>query len=79
MYSPALLRRFATAGYGGVEVEDRLTEIQQPVLVLAGQHDRTCTVEASEAMARAISKSELVVFEESGHMTFVDANVPRST
>lgn len=74
VYSPAVLRRFAMAGYGGIEVEDRLTEIQQSVLVLAGRHDRTCTVEASEAMARAIPKSELVAFEESGHMTFVEEN-----
>ncbi|MGQ0670916.1 MAG: alpha/beta fold hydrolase [Actinomycetota bacterium] len=74
VYSPAVLRRFATAGYGGIEVEDRLGEIPQPVLVLAGRRDRTCSVEASEAIARAIPKSELVVFEESGHMTFVEEN-----
>jgi proline-specific peptidase len=74
VYSPEVLRRFANEEYGGIEVEDRLGEIPQPVLVLAGRHDRTCSVEASEAMAAGIPSSELVVFEESGHMTFVEEN-----
>jgi proline iminopeptidase len=71
-YAPDILREFAARGYGGIEVEDRLAEIRQPVLVLAGRHDRTCVVEASEAMAKGIPGAELIVFEESGHMTFVE-------
>jgi proline iminopeptidase len=72
VYSPAVLRHFAAQDYGQIEVEDRLGEIARPVLVLAGRHDRVCSVEAAEAMARGIPNSELVVFEESGHMTFVE-------
>jgi proline iminopeptidase len=71
-YSADVLRHFAASGYGGIEVEDRLSEITQPVLVLAGRHDRACSVEAAEAMARGIPDAELVVFEKSGHMTFVE-------
>jgi proline-specific peptidase len=72
VYAPDVLRKLSAAGYGGIEVEDRLGDVAQPVLVLAGRHDRTCTVEASEAIASSIEGAELVVFEESGHMTFVE-------
>jgi proline iminopeptidase len=73
-YSPEVLRHFANEDYGGIEVEERLSEIPQPVLVLAGRHDRTCPVAAAEAIAAGIPNSELVVFEHSGHMTFVEEN-----
>ncbi len=72
VYAPDVLRVFAASGYGGIEVEDRLAEITQPVLVTTGRHDRTCTVEAAEAIANGISDAELVIFEQSGHMTFVE-------
>jgi proline iminopeptidase len=74
VFAPDLLRHFATADYGGIEVEDRLGDVTQPVLVLAGRHDRTCVVAANEAIAAGIPDSELVVFEASGHMTFVEEN-----
>ena len=73
-YSPDVLRHFSTGEYGGIEVEDSLQDIPQPVLVLAGRHDRTCSVEAAEFMAERIPNGELVVFEQSGHMTFVEEN-----
>lgn len=72
VYSPEVLRVFAASGYGGIEVEDRLGEIATPVLITAGRHDRTCIVEASEAMAKAIPNAELAIFEKSGHMMFVE-------
>jgi proline-specific peptidase len=74
VYSPAMLRHFSRQDYGGIEVEDRLGEITQPVLVLAGLHDRVCSVEAAEAMTKGIPRAELIVFERSGHMTFVEEN-----
>ncbi len=43
-----------------------------PTLVLAGRHDRACTVEAAEAIAAGIDGAELVVFERSAHMAFVE-------
>jgi pimeloyl-ACP methyl ester carboxylesterase len=70
--SPDVLRHFSAEGSGGIEVEDRLAEIATPTLVLAGRHDRTCVVEAAEAMAAGIPGAELVVFERSGHMPFVE-------
>jgi pimeloyl-ACP methyl ester carboxylesterase len=71
-YAPDVLKHFAAQEYGGIEVEDRLGDITQPVLVLAGRHDRGCSVEAAEAIAKGAPSGELVVFERSGHMTFVE-------
>jgi len=72
--SPEVLRKFSADDYGGIEVEDRLKDIRQPVLVLAGRHDRTCSLEASEFMVANIPDAKLVVFENSAHMTFVEEN-----
>ena len=74
IFAPDVLRLFANEDYGSIEVEDRLGQILQPVLVLGGRHDRTCAVEAAELMAGLIPSGELVVFEESGHMTYVEEN-----
>ena len=72
--SPEVLRFFANADYGAIEVEDQLANVTQPVLVLAGRGDRTCVVEGAQAMAAGLPHAELVVFEESGHMTYVEEN-----
>jgi proline-specific peptidase len=74
VYSPEVLRHFASEEYGGIEVEDRLGDVTQPVLVLAGRHDRTCSIEAAQATAEGLRHGKLVVFESSGHMTFVEEN-----
>jgi len=74
VYSPAVLRQFSKAEYGGIEVEERLKDVTQPVLVCTGQLDRVCSVEAAEAMAQGLPKSKLVIFKKSGHMTFVEEN-----
>jgi proline iminopeptidase len=73
-YSPDVLRHFANQDYGGIEVEDRLDQVNRPMLVLAGRYDRTCSVEGAEAIARGAPGAELVVFEESAHMTYVEEN-----
>lgn len=72
VYAPHALRRFASATAGGIDVEDRLADVSQPVLVLAGRHDRVCPVAASELTASLLPSSELHVFEDSAHMTFVE-------
>jgi pimeloyl-ACP methyl ester carboxylesterase len=46
--------------------------VTHPVLVLAGRYDRACAVGASEDMARRLADPELVVFENSAHMTFAE-------
>jgi pimeloyl-ACP methyl ester carboxylesterase len=77
VYSPEVLRRFANDEYGGIEVEGRLGEVTQPVLVLAGRYDRTCSVAGAEAIADGIPRSELVVFEHSARLTRVVSAVRR--
>ena len=72
--APDVLRHFATADYGGIDVEERLGDITQPTLVLSGRHDRTCVVAAGEAIAAGIEGAELVVFEISGHFTYAEEN-----
>jgi proline iminopeptidase len=74
IYGPDVLRAAANGDYGGIAVEDRLGDVTHPVLVLAGRHDRTCSVAAAQAIADGVPGSELVVFERSGHMTFVEEN-----
>jgi proline iminopeptidase len=71
-YAPDVIRHFASQQYGGINVEHRLGKVTHPVLVLAGRHDRTCAVAASQDMARRLPNAELVVFEDSAHMTFAE-------
>ena len=72
VFAPDVLRDAARGDYGGIDVEQRLADVTHPVLVLAGRYDRTCTVAAAEAIARAVPAAELRVFEDSGHMTFIE-------
>jgi proline iminopeptidase len=74
VYSPEVLAHVAANGYGGIEVESRLGDVTHPLLVLAGRHDRTCSVEAATAIAAGVPGSRLVVFEDSGHMTYAEEN-----
>src|SRR5438552_805102 len=71
VFAPDVLKAMS-GNYGAIEVEDRLGEIRQPVLLLAGRFDRVCSLEAHEFMAGRIPNAELVIFDKSGHMTFVE-------
>jgi proline iminopeptidase len=72
IFSPDVLREAARSEYGGLEVEDGLPQVTHPVLVLVGRHDRTCSVAGAEAIANGVPGAELVVFENSGHMTYIE-------
>src|SRR6476646_7287811 len=74
VYSPEVLAHVAASGYGGIDVESRLGDITHPTLVLAGRHARTCPVEAATAISAGVPGSRLVIFEDNGHMTYVEAN-----
>ena len=54
------------------DVSSRLGEITVPTLVLGGRHDWVTPYQQSEIIAAAIPGSELVIFEESGHLPFVE-------
>jgi proline iminopeptidase len=70
--SPSALRHFVANDYGNIDVEDLLDRVQGPMLVLAGRHDRICSIAASETIARKVPNAELVIFERSGHFAFVE-------
>ena len=72
VYAPDVLRAAATSDYGAIEVQERLPSVTHPALILAGRHDRTCSVAGAEPIAHGIPDAELVVFEDSGHMTFIE-------
>jgi proline-specific peptidase len=74
IYGPDVLRTAATGDYGAIAVEDRLGSVTHPVLVLAGRHDRTCSVAAAQAIVAGLPDAELAILEHSGHMTFVEEN-----
>jgi proline iminopeptidase len=74
VFAADVLRHFAVAEYGAIEVEDRLGAVTHPVLVLAGRHDRTCAVEGAEAIAAGIPGAQLAVFEASAHFAYAEEN-----
>ncbi len=71
-YAPDVIRHFASQDYGGIDVEDRLGDVTNPVLVVAGRFDRTCSAEAAEDMTRRLPNAELVMFENCGHMMYAE-------
>jgi pimeloyl-ACP methyl ester carboxylesterase len=71
-FAPDVMRHFATQDYGGIDVDDQLSGVTQPVLVLSGRHDRTCCVEAGADMADRLPDARFVVFEDSAHMLFAE-------
>ncbi|MFM8999150.1 MAG: alpha/beta fold hydrolase [Actinomycetota bacterium] len=71
VYAPEITRAVSSAGYA-IELEDRLAEVANPVLVLGGRYDRVCPPEASEVTARGITGASLRIFEASGHFPFVE-------
>ena len=54
-----------------VEYADRLPTLRVPTLITVGDHDQ-CDPSLARAMHERIAGSELVVFPDAGHMTFVD-------
>ncbi len=55
----------------GVEYADRLPSLRVPTLITVGDHDE-CDPSLSREMQKLITGSRLVIFPQSGHMTFVD-------
>jgi len=73
VFSPAVLRAASLEGGGlHIDVESRLPSVSQPVLVLAGRHDRTCVPAAAEQITALAPHAELHVFEHSGHLTYIE-------
>lgn len=69
---PAVSRRLAQETLATYDLEALLGQVPCPTLVVAGRHDRITAPHWSEAMARAIPKAELVLFQGSGHLPMVE-------
>jgi proline iminopeptidase len=54
------------------DVRKELESIRCPTLVIAGRHDWITSVAQAEALARGIPRSDLMIFEDSGHYPFID-------
>ena len=70
--SPDVLREFAANDSGAIEVEDRLGDVDRPVLVIASEFDRVTVPEAGWAIAEAVPRGECVLVKDAGHMSFVE-------
>jgi proline iminopeptidase len=73
VYSPEVLRHFASAGYGDFDYVPQLARVRRPTLVIVGELDRTTTPRAARALHGGIDGSELVVLPGAGHMSYVEA------
>lgn len=50
----------------------RLGEIQIPALVMAGRYDFVCPPSQAHILHDGLSNSELVIFEDSGHLPYIE-------
>ena len=70
VYRPEVLRHFASDGdYGLVDHRDVLRQVDRPVLVVSGAHDRTTPAASAHELAEALRDVEEVVLHDSAHMT----------
>jgi len=74
--SPAVLRHFASMGYGAFDYRSKLKNVHKPTLVIVGEQDRTTTPRAARILHEGIPDSELVVIPDVGHMSFVEQPGP---
>jgi non-heme chloroperoxidase len=70
--SPAVRRQGLTRRLLGIDLGDRLGEVQVPVLVLAGSADRVLAASESERIAELVPGARLEVFVGAGHMLPVE-------
>ena len=73
IYTPEVIRYFASAGYGDFDYVPDLPRVTRPTLVLVGEEDRTTTLRAARVLHEGISGSDLIVIPAVGHMSFIEA------
>jgi pimeloyl-ACP methyl ester carboxylesterase len=52
---------------GGVGVEDRLSELHMPTLLIWGRHDHIFPARHAEAARDKLPNGRVVIFDDSGH------------
>lgn len=73
IYTPEVIRHFASAGYGDFDYVPHLSRVTRPTLVVVGEKDRTTTLRAARVLHAGIAGSELAVLPAVGHMSFIEA------
>ena len=73
VYSPEVMRHFASAGYGDFDYTPDLGQVSKPTLVLVGAHDRTTTPRAARVLHEGIPGSEHAELPNAGHMSMIEA------
>lgn len=63
-------------GIGQLEIGDRLRDIRVPCHVFAGSHDPVVPTAQSRRIAHEVPGAESVVFEDVGHMPFMECTEP---
>ncbi len=54
------------------DVSDKLSQIQQPCLVLTGEHDRMTPVATAQTLAQGLPNAELEIIPDAGHMVVIE-------
>ena len=68
----AFLAYFQNNASGQAYLESRIHEIQQPVLVVWGRHDRFINVKLGELLTEHLPNARLEIIEDSGHFVHMD-------
>lgn len=68
----AFLSYFQNNAPGQTYLESRIHEVQQPVLVVWGRHDRFINVRLGEVLAESLPNARLEIIEDSGHFVHMD-------
>lgn len=55
-----------------LNIRDKLSKIKVPTVIMAGSHDPVISADQSLILAGAIKDAKLVVFEDAGHMPFME-------
>lgn len=72
MASYAYRAQAAADQTAGVDQTTLLDQIRASVLIISGRHDWICPVAVAERLHQGILNSRLLVFEESGHMPWLE-------
>jgi len=87
-FDPKIAREFVARGKGSAEVSqymwknvmfdydlrDSLSTIKVPTMIMVGKYDWVTPISQSRYLAKHIPGAKLVVFQNSGHMVYMDEN-----
>jgi 3-oxoadipate enol-lactonase len=69
---PRGIIRFGNAIFGRGDIENRLSQVKVPTLVVVGERDRPCPPARARAIATAIPQATLTVIPDAGHLSTIE-------